>query len=329
MKVLLLGATGMLGHNVAVSLLERGHDVVALVRRREALQLGAHPSLHVVVGSLTDDNDLFAAAGGCEAMINCAGTTDMSLPRISKYMPINRDLCLRMVQAMERTGITRLVHVSTANTIGHGDSSHPADESAEIMPPFSQSLYAISKSAGESILANAAEKHPNWHIVIINPGFIVGAYDAKPSSGALLLAGFRKKVMAVPSGGKSFVAAADVAQATVNALTLGRSGERYLVTGEGLTLREFYLLQAEVCGYRQKVLLLPDPLVKLAGCVGSLLRAIGVRTQLSLNNVQQLMVREHYNMTKAVEELALVTTPIEKAIKDFYEWRASSLTPKT
>ena len=108
--------------------------------------------------------------------------------------------------------------------------------------------------------------------MIVNPGFMVGAYDTKHSSGKLLLAGYKHRWMAVPKGGKSFVHARDAAEAVVNAVTMGVNGERYLLTGEAMTLKEFYELQAEVCGSRQSVLELPDILVLAAGRVGDLLQ---------------------------------------------------------
>ena len=320
MKILLLGGSGLLGRNVLCRLLEQGHAVTLLLRDG-AKAPRKMPGLEVVRGSLLCDADLQRAAEGCEAIVNCAGTTDMSLRRLSDYHPVNRDLCSRLVQLMERQHIATLVHVSTANTIGYGTPDRQATEDAPMQPPFSQSFYARSKREGEVLLTEAAHRHPDWHIVTVNPGFIVGAYDAKPSSGQLLLAAYRRRVMLVPKGGKSFVHATDVAAAVVNALTLGCSGERYLATGENLSLRQFYRLQAQVCGYRQRCVTMPDSLLLVAGWLGDALRAVGLRTQLSSCNVRQLMAREYYCCDKARRQLQMPQTPIAQAIADFHAWR--------
>lgn len=326
MKVVLLGGSGLLGQNVLRQLLRERHEVTLLLRP-SAVAPHAVAGLTVVRGSLLDDDDLRQAATGCQAIVNCAGTTDMSLRRMSDYLPVNRDLCQRMVTLMEQLGISTLVHVSTANTIGYGLPDRWAAEDAPMQSPFSASFYACSKREGEKLLSLAAQQHPHWHVVTVCPGFIVGAYDAKPSSGQLLLAAYRRRLMVVPSGGKSFVHAADVAVAVANALTMGCSGERYLATGDNLSLRQFYRLQARVCGYRQRCLSLPNILLLAAGWIGDVLRAVGVRTQLSSCNVRQLMVREYYNCDKARRQLRMPRTPIEQAIADFHAWRHQPCDP--
>lgn len=324
MTILLLGGNGLLGHNVLRQLLQQGHKVHALVRNPLSLHIDDFPDyktlLTVFKGSLLNDSDLFKAAEGCDAVVNCAGVTDMSLLRYEDYLPVNRDLCIRLLQLMNRTGISRLVHTSTANTIGYGTPDACADEQAPMQPPFSRSYYALSKRAGEEPLLQAASQHPDWHIVIVNPGFMVGAYDTKPSSGKLLLSGYRKAVMPVPKGGKSFIHVADAAVAIANALTRGTSGQRYLLTGQNLSLKQFYRVQARTCNYRQCLLLLPDWLLAAAGRCGDFLRLCGLRTQLSTRNVRQLMVCEYYDNSRAVADLAMPQTDIAQAVKDFYSW---------
>lgn len=318
MKILLLGTTGLLGHNVLRQLLYEGHEVVALVRRPEKVLI--HDQRVTIKEGNLDAKTITQAAWGCDAIINCAGVTDMSLLRYEEYLPINAALTEVLTGVMKSHGIRILVHTSTANTIGYGTPARLADERDEMAFPFGESYYALSKKLGEEHLQKAAAENPDWHVVIVNPGFMIGDYDVRPSSGTLLLAGYRKPLMAAPGGGKSFVAARDAATAIVNALTMGISGERYLLTGTNLTLKEFYGLQARAMGYRQRMVVLPDPIVAIAGRVGDLVRRCGIRTQLSTRNVRQLMVTEHYDNHKAVGELKMPQTPIEDAIRDFFGW---------
>jgi nucleoside-diphosphate-sugar epimerase len=129
--------------------------------------------------------------------------------------------------------------------------------------------------------------------------------------------------MVAPRGGKSFVHVADAAVAIVNALDRGAHGNRYLLTGQNLSLRQFYQLQAQVCGYRQWLLPLPNAVLAVAGWCGDLLRLCGLRTQLSTRNVRQLMVREYYDNASAHTALAMPETPIAQAISDFFAWYQS------
>lgn len=324
--ILFTGASGLLGHNVLITLLQRGEQVIAPLRDASRLQLPASladsPNLHIIPmeGIRFSLPEYAIHHSHISAIINCAGATDMSLPSIDDYLPTNKELVEHLVMLMRDHDIPTLVHVSTANTIGFGSVDNPATEAAPFQEPFTASLYARSKRDAEQMLDRVAHDGSGRRIVVVNPGFMVGAYDTKPSSGKLLLAGYKRRWMAIPKGGKSFVHVRDAAEAVVNAVTMGFNGERYLLTGESMTLKAFYELQAEVCGYKQRVLELPDILVLAAGRAGDILQRMKIRTQLCTRNVRQLQVYVYYDNGKARRQLAMPQTPIADAIKDFFEW---------
>ena len=323
--ILLLGASGLLGHNVLRLLLERGLRVRVLLRPGSALLPleGVLSEPEVVRGSLLDYPTLLQASEGCEAVINCAGTTDMRLPRVEDFYPVNRDLPTLLARLLVESGVRTLVHTSTANTIAAGTRMHPTDESAPFAAPFDRSPYAISKREGEERLLSSVPA--GRRVIIVCPGFLLGPYDAKPSSATLLLAACRRNpvrgraLMAGPRGSKSFLHVRDAATAIANALERGASG-RYLLTGESLTLQEFYALQAQVCGYRQRFLPLPDALVRAAGRLGDALGRLGLHTMLCTHNTDQLLIEEWYDAGKAERELGLPHTPIAQAIRDYFTW---------
>ena len=320
MKVLLLGATGLLGHNVLLQLVDAGHEVVALVRHAEGIHLSTD-GWQTVVGSALDIDTLRCAAEGCQAVVNCVGATDMSLRHIDDFRPANCKLPALVVDMMEELGIATLVHTSTVNTIGHGSATHPADEQTPMQAPFNRSLYALSKLEGEQVVRQAAQRHPRWHAVVICPGFMLGAWDVKPSSGRMLQAAYRRPLMAAPPGGKAFVAVADVATAIVHALDHGANGERYIVAGQNMSIADLYRLQASTMGYRQRLFLLPRWLMASAGMAGDILRACGLRTELSSNNLRQLSVHEYYDGSRAARELDITYTSIAEAIKQYHQWK--------
>lgn len=327
MRILLLGSTGLLGNNVLRALLRHGHKVSLVVRHRRGLVLSDLSDaelqrVSIFQGNYLVPSVLWCAAQGCEGIVHCAGTTDMSLLNYRDYLPVNRDACKLLLQLMQRQGIHRLVHVSTANTIGYGSPQAWANEHSPMQYPFTESYYALSKREGETVLTAYASRHPGDHVVVVNPGFMLGAYDVKPSSGQLLLAAYRRPWMICPKGGKGFIPASDVAEAVVNAIFHGTSGERYLLTGENLSLEEFYRLQAATMGYRQRLILLPDWLVLGIAKCGDLLRALGIKAQLCTRNVRQLLIREYYDSTHATSDLHLPHTPLSQAISDFFEWHS-------
>ena len=325
MKIFLTGSNGLLGQNVLRQLLQRGHEVNVLVRpgKENLIAEGSPWKQHLCIftGSILKAPDLEQAMKGCQAVIHCAGDTQMNHLRLTDYRPINVDCVQLILNIMRRLNIHRMVHVSTANTIGYGSPSQIANETMPMETPFAESFYALTKKEGEDLVIDASSLCSENHLVVVNPGFMLGAYDLKLSSGQLLLAAYRKPFMIAPKGGKSFVPVGDAACAIVNALEMGKNGERYLLTGENLTLRQFYQIQAQTMGYRQRIIDLPDWMALTAGKIGDLIRLLGIPTQLSSRNIHQLLVTEHYTNQKATEQLQMPHTALSQSIRDFFETR--------
>lgn len=325
--ILLIGASGLLGHNLLALLLSQGQRVRCIVRDRSRLDsrvvgMALPGQLDIVEGSILDRAFLMKNLWGCTTAINCAGITDMTLGSVNEYREVNATLPLMLAQLMDETGGHTLIDVSTANTVDPGSADSPADESRPFGGPFSGSFYARSKRESETALLEFAKSHPRLRTVIILPGFMIGPYDRKPSSGRLLLTGYRKPLMAVPPGGKSFIDVRDVAAAIVGAISNPLAQGRYLTTGKSLTLKEFYHIQASVCGYRQTCFTLPRKICLAAGRFGDWLERHGRKVLFASRNVRQLMVEEWYDDSRARNELGLPCTPIERSIEDFFGYNA-------
>ena len=318
MKVLVTGANGLLGHNVVFELLKQQYSVRILVRSTKNIHFYLE-KIEVFEGNFTDYKTLKQAASGCGAIIHIAAVTATNLLHYEDYRIINVDGSALLIKVADELNINRLVYVSTANTIGFGTERKLADESFNIEFPFSESFYAQSKVASEQLFIEASDK-PNKHIVIINPTFMIGAFDTKPSSGKLILMGYKKRLMFAPKGGKNFVAVEAVAVSICNALVGGQNGERYLASGINLSFKEFYSLQMQVENYSQHIFELPSFILILTGKVGDLIRFLGIKTELCSMNLKQLMIREYYSNTKAKSELTLPETNIKIAIKEAIDW---------
>ena len=318
MKVLVTGANGLLGHQVVVELLKRNHQVSIIVRSRRNIHFDQN-DIEVHTGNFTDYEHLKTAAKGCDAIIHIAAVTATDLLHYEDYHQINAVGAGLIVKVLEELEINNLVFVSTANTVGYGSPIQLADETQPIQFPFSNSFYAQSKVEAERIFTEAS-KNPNKHIIIINPTFVIGAFDPKPSSGKMILLAYKKRFMFIPKGGKNFVAVRVVAEAVCNALTQGRSGENYLASGENLSFKEFYTLQKQIGNYRQVLIDIPDFILKVIGLVGDLLRKLGIKTEICSMNLRQLMVREYYSNLKAKTELNLRESVLEIAVKEAIDW---------
>ena len=126
--------------------------------------------------------------------------------------------------------------------------------------------------------------------------------------------------MFIPKGGKNFVAVSVVADVVCNALTQGRSGESYLVSGENLSFREFYTLQKKTGNYSQILIDIPDSLLKIIGFGGDFLRKLGIKTEICTMNLSQLMIREYYSNQKAKTELDLADSDLKTSVKESINW---------
>ena len=318
MKVLVTGANGLLGHHVVFELVKRQYDVRVIVRSTENIHFDVAKT-GVYVGNFTDYENLKQAAAGCDAIIHIAAVTATHLLHYEDYSKINVEGSALVIKVANELNINRIVYVSSANTIGFGTEQEPADECFNIQFPFTESYYAQSKVASEQLFVETS-KQSNMHVVIINPTFMIGSHDTKPSSGKLMLMGYKKILMLIPKGGKNFVAVRDVAVSVCNALVQGQNGERYLASGINLSFKEFYSLQSQIENYHQLIIELPDFILILTGKAGDLLRKVGIVTEVCSMNLRQLMIKEHYRNSKAKAELNLPETDLKIAIKEAIDW---------
>lgn len=315
MRVLLTGANGLLGHHIAFELLRRGIDLNIVVRSTKDIHFELS-QVTVFVGNFDNKATLAQAAQGCDAIVHVAAATATHWLHYAPYCKINVIACETILHTATELNISNVVFVSTSNTIGNGSAETLGTELNAIASPFDASFYAQSKLAAESLFRNYAHQHPQKHIIIINPCFLIGAYDTKPSSGKLLLMGKGKRWVFVPRGGKNFVAAHDVAVAACNALHSGQSAERYLCGNQNLSFAALFRLQNNVLQQKQSIIILPNFLLKFAGFAGDCLQKLGIETDLCSRNINQLLVQEYYDSQRAIAALAMPQTPLEQAIDE-------------
>lgn len=318
MKVLVTGANGLLGHHVVNKLLSQQYQVKILVRNTRNIYFNLS-EVEVFEGNFCNYDDLKPAMANCDAVIHIAAVTATNLLYYSDYKKVNVSGTLNIINVMKEYDIKNLIYISTANTIGYGTKQNCSDENSEISYPFTKSFYARSKKETENVIDEIAQ-NSDIRILIIHPTFMVGSMDTKPSSGKLLLMGYGKRWMFIPSGGKNFVSVDDVANATCEALTKGKSGEHYLLCGKNLSFKEFYQLQSRVGGYSQTQIIVPDFVLKLAAKVGDLLRCFRLKTDLCSMNMNQLLIQEYYCSGKAENEFGFVSKPLEISVDEALQW---------
>ncbi len=315
-KILITGANGFLGTNVVRSFSSRGVETRVLVRRSNAT-LDTTEGCEVLFGSVMSLEDMSRAAEGCDAIVHICAITDQSLLRYSDYRDFNVGALEVAVSAARAASISRLVFVSSSNTVGNGTSAFDlGDESTLVTGVYRRQFYGRSKVEAESFLLSQRDIEG----VIVNPCFMLGAYDKGPSSGELVIRGYRRRLVMGTVGGKNVVDVEYAAEALCNAVELGVSGERYLLAGENISYRDFYRLLGEVDGVKKRYFATPLWILLIGGYVGDFIRFLGIRTRLSSLNARAITISEYYTGAKSEKALLLNRTEVKAAIQKAITW---------
>lgn len=319
MKVLVTGANGLLGSNIVRQLEERGIPARVFVRPDSRLLSLKGCKPEYFFGNISSFEDIYEASEGCDYVIHTAAITEQTLPRLKDYYKVNVEGTRNVINAAIKNEFKRLIYVSSTNSIGFGDKTNPGTEEKPAMRPYTESYYAISKYMAEQEVLSAVDQK-GLNAIILNPSFMIGPYDSRPSSGRLLLVGYRDRIVFLPTGGRNFVPVEDVAIAACNALTKGRNGEKYLLTNANLSYKEFFDIVDDITGFRRTKIILPSWLVRGVGVLGSLISRSGRQVLLNYNNAKILTVRNYYIAGKAIKELDFPQSEIRIAASRALQW---------
>lgn len=308
-KVFMTGITGLLGTNLANQLLYQGYHVTAIVRDPQKYFGNKTPNLQLVKMGLWDEYDIYLK--DVDIVIHIAAVTATNLLRYTDYAKVNYDATIRLFEKSITTKVPKFIFVSTANTIGYGNLEMPGTETKKIKKPFDKLYYAQTKLQAEKYLI---ARRKDMDVTILNPTFMIGPYDSKPSSGKIILMGINKRIVFYPPGGKNFVPVKDVVEAIINSFAYGKSGERYLVGAENIPYRDFFERLNHIA--RQRPLLVPVPKLFMLtlGLLGSCLRFLHIRSNLSFHNMKALCIKSYYTNSKSRNELNLTYSSLDTAI---------------
>ena len=317
MKVLVTGANGFLATNIIRELNSRQIKVRGLVRKRSKLISSEVAKYEKFIGDLSNYNDVRSAALGCDVIIHAAANTSQTFS--DELLNDNVDGTSNVIGVCEELDIERLIFVSSANTFGYGNYNDPGDETREMHTNFKNSVYASSKlKAQEAVLK--ANNEGRIKALVVNPSFLVGKYDSKPSSGKLITTYLNGRVALCPPGGKSFIHAKYAANAICNAITMGKNGQCYLLTGENLSYRQFYNKLSLVTGIERYTFSVPAFILQILGLIGSVVNMLGIQIPLNHVNAKILSIKNYYSNKKAITELKMPVTSMNDAIKDAVTW---------
>lgn len=320
MQVFVTGADGLLGNNMVRLLLEDGHSVKVFIQSGKTPGYLEGLDIEVSYGDLLNYEELNSAMKGAEVVINAAAVTDTWPNQGSLYWKVNVDGVVNIVKAVKENNVKRLIHVGTANSFGPGDASDPGNETRPFEGAKYKLDYITSKyEAQKLVLKEVAEN--NLPALIVNPTFMIGPYDVKPSSGKMIISVIQGKVPGYAPGGRNFVYVKDVAQAIVNAVHKGRIGECYILGSTNLSYKEMFGKIASIFDVKPPSLGIPGFAVLIYGRVLSIIGKMSGKEPVISYPLALISNEYHYySSRKAVDELDMPQTDIEFAITQAVEW---------
>ena len=325
MKTAITGASGLVGGNLAAALREAGHEVVATRRPSSKVAHLDDLDLRWVDADLSSTEALARAFDGAEVVFHCAAA--VSVRRVPPPWMIDANVTgtQRIIDACRAAGGRRLVHCSSTVAVGVSEDARPIDETAPWNLPAHglDDAYATTKHDSEQLVHAAVRE--GLDAVIVNPGYMFGPRDVRPSSGRLILEVVNGRVPGMTPGSNCFVDVRDVTASMIAAAERGRTGERYILGGTNLTYVEVFRLIAQVAGVRPPRFTLPRWLSMAAGLAGDLQEALSDAEPM-LNRSTVAWGYEpgfRFSSAKAQTELGHRARPVEQSVQAALDWFAT------
>ncbi len=314
---LVTGATGLVGNNVVRQLLSRGWSVRVLARDGADPRPLAGLDVEIFRGDIRRPETLSSACSGAGAVIHAAGYVHLGRTGLDLQRAINVEGTRNVARTARQAG-ARMVHISSCDAAGIGPVGAPADEDTPLADPRG-CTYAISKREAEQAVHEEIGK--GLDAVIVNPGFMLGPWDWKPSSGRMLLEVARGRGLLAPHGWFSVCDVRDVASGIISAAERGARGRRYLMAGENTTYLAAWRLFARVSGGRRPWMTAGPAMLFLAGRGGDLAaRLSGRESDVNSAAIAYARLPKNYTSRRAREELGYASRPLEETVRDAWAW---------
>ncbi len=316
MRTLVTGATGLVGNNVVRLLLERGERVRVLVRDPKSRSL-AGLTVETVPGDVTDVSSVEQASQDVQRIVHAAAIVHLGWTGMERQWAVNVEGTRNVANAAMRHG-AKLIHVSSVDALGLGTRERPGDEE-QALPGAIECPYVITKRAAEQVILEQAAA--GLDAVIVNPVYMLGPWDWKPSSGRMLLQLSSGAALMAPPGGNDFCDVRDVAAGILTAAERGQPGRRYILGGEPLSYLQAWQMFAEVLGVRKPFKTIWRPGLFIASRVGDLL-TWWRGEEGDVNSAAIAMSRKphHFSYRRAAEELDYAPRPAREAAEAAWKW---------
>ncbi len=320
MRLFITGATGFVGAHVARAAAEAGADLRVLVRpTSNKTHLPA--SAEQIPGDLREPATFAPALRGCDALIHVAADYRLWVPDPAEMYKANVEGTRELLRLAREAGVSRVVYTSSVATMGFRKDGTVVDEETPVSEADMIGHYKRSKWMAEQVAVDAARA--GQHVMVLNPTTPIGALDAKPTpTGRIVVDFLNRNFPAYVETGLNLVDVREIARMHLRALEVGRPGERYILGGENLTLKQILDKLGAMTG-------LPSPKAKVPHAVAMAFaffdetitgKLRGKEPRATVEAVRMGKKLMFASSTKAERELGFKVQPVEDALREACRW---------
>jgi dihydroflavonol-4-reductase len=321
MKALVTGATGFVGSHVARCLADQGAQLRLLVRPTSLTANLEGIEGERVTGDLRDPESLRKAMTGCEAVFHVAADYRLWTREPQEMYRSNVEGTRNIIQLAQQTGVRRVIYTSSVATMGFRSNGHLADENSPVGLSDMIGHYKKSKFQAEQLALEAGRAGVD--VVVVNPTTPVGERDIKPTpTGRIIVDFLKRKFPAYVDTGLNVVDVTEVARGHVAALEKGRRGERYILGGENLTLKQILDKLAALTGLPSPRVKLPYAVAMASGVVDTAVTGLLLRREprVTVDAVRMGRKKMFVSSAKAERALGWKIVPVDDALRRAVEW---------
>lgn len=320
MRVLVTGATGFIGHHLVKMLAEEGHHVSILSRKPINNEEFPGLNIQVCIGDVTNSLSLLNATEGQDRVYHLAGKIAYKSSERAEMEKVNVTGTQKVVDACVTQKTPALIYMSSVVAIGASFDGSVLNENSPYNIDHLNLGYFQTKHRAEEIVKTAVS-HNNLKAYILNPSTVYGAGDATKGSRSVQRKVAQGKFPFYTPGGVNVVHIDDVIYCLKHVVDKGRPGERYIVAGENLLLKDVFKIIAESAGVKPPHIPLPKALIKILGVIGDdVLEPLGLKGPMSRETAWTSTLYHWFSSEKAQKELGLKPTAAKIAIEESVQW---------
>jgi len=322
MTTLVTGATGFVGSVVARLLIEKGEPVRVLVRSNSDRRNLEHLEVEIVEGDLNDPTSLKKAVKGCNALYHVAADYRLWIPKPDEIYKTNVEGSRSLLLAAAEAGVEKMIYTSSVATLGINPDGTPSNEDTPVSLENMIGHYKRSKFLAERAVQELVDKE-GLPVVIVNPSTPIGPGDIKPTpTGRMILDAVNGKTPAYVDTGLNLVHVEDVARGHLLAFEKGQFGQRYILGGEDMSLKEILTTIAKLTDQKPPKIKLPHSVVMPIAYISEAWAKLtnGSEPRATVDGVRMSRKKMFFSSDKAKGELGYQYQSAPVAIADAVRW---------